>query len=122
VGIAALMVANETLLKSSTPEQPVPHIDWWGYVQSRFQDKQDKFVDLQNKVSILCDMLKGLKEGQHGCGHHKINMADLKVIHKKLKKCRTWGEQKPKKKKKKKKAPTTPDGDGEPAAKRVKTE
>ena len=45
-------------------------------------------------------MLRQLKNGDYGCGNHKVDLAKLKAINKKLKKCRVWGIKEKKSKKK----------------------
>jgi hypothetical protein len=44
--------------------------------------------------------LAELKEGKYGCANYKLDMSQLKGIHKKLKKVRLWGTKEKKKKRK----------------------
>jgi len=101
-----MMLVNQQLLQNTT-NQPVPQIDFYGYIQSRF-DKSSKLSDVMQKLfqtlKLLSVKLEELKEGMYGCGNHGINMELLKGIHKKLKKCRVWvGDERDEKKKKRKK-------------------
>ena len=55
--------------------------------------------------------MRELKMGKHGCGNYGLDMNELKMLNKKLKKCRAWEDSevkdekvKTKKKKKKRKA------------------
>lgn len=97
VGLAALMVANDELQKDANAN--VPNIDLLGYVQQRFDGKaNEEFV--KEEMINLCSMLKGLKEGSYGCGNHNVDLAALKAVHKKLKKCRLWGKSNKSKKRK----------------------
>ncbi|KAL7531479.1 hypothetical protein ACHAWF_003784 [Thalassiosira exigua] len=127
VGLAALMVANETVNSgengasnggdSNTDGETSrsPQIDIMGYIRSRFQDTTESEVKVDaaaieaaaGRVSKLGQMVRELKEGKHGCGNHEVNMEALKGLNKKLKKCRAWGgsdKKEGKKKKKKRKA------------------
>jgi len=134
VGLAALMVANEESCaapagdggdgsNSSAPKSP--EIDMVGYIRSRFLDSNESEVKVDvemmgaviARVTRLCQFLRELKEGKHGCGNHHVDMERLKGVHKKLKKCRAWGpipaEKEGKKKKKKRKAEEATNGDEE---------
>mmetsp|Transcript_13202 Transcript_13202/g.20028 ORF Transcript_13202/g.20028 Transcript_13202/m.20028 type:complete len:128 (+) Transcript_13202:134-517(+) len=93
VGLAALMVANE---------ESAVRIDFMGYVKKRFDDKNlEQFERLATELIELSKMLKGLRKGEYGCGaNENLDMTILKRAHKKLKKCRAWGEKKKKKKRK----------------------
>lgn len=91
IGLAALMVSNEEINK---PE--VPKIDLLGYIEYRFDDKDKAHV--KDRVTKLSKILMELKEGKFGCGNHKVDLQKLKIVHKKLKKCR-GGEKKKKKRK-----------------------
>ena len=122
VGLAALMVANEDICKEPVPstenenaegESHTKHakIDMIGYIKSRFQDstnEQQVKVDsaaietIVARVTSLCTKIRELKEGKHGCGNHEVDMEALKGVHKKLKKCRAWGQSEKTKKKKRK--------------------
>ena len=110
VGLAALMVANDELQKD--PNENAPNIDLLGYVQQRFDNKVNPEF-MKEKMTDLCSMLKGLQEGNYGCGNHNTDLHALKAVHKKLKKCRVWGKSS---KSKKRKAT----GDDEPEAKKAK--
>jgi cyclin H len=110
IGLAALIVANE----KQKGKENIPQIDLTGYLSHRFED-----ADIPRMRSLLSEIgtkLQELKEGHHGCANYKIDMQKLKGIHKKLKKCRTWGLKE--KKKKKRKSATEEDG---PDTKRAKT-
>lgn len=109
MGLAALMVANDQLTK---PE--VPRIDLLGYVKHRFDGKEYKYV--RDQVTEISEALRGLKDGKFGCGNHSVDLAKLKAVHKKLKKCRGGSE------KKKKKRKASDKGDAGAEQKRVKTE
>jgi cyclin H len=90
IGMAALMCAAE---------HGGPNIDFQNYLQARFPNQPcDKLSDVLPQIVVL---LNDLKEGKHGCGNYKIAIDRVKRIHKRLKKVRTWGEQKSTKKKKK---------------------
>uniref|UniRef100_A0A7S4JQ75 Cyclin C-terminal domain-containing protein n=1 Tax=Odontella aurita TaxID=265563 RepID=A0A7S4JQ75_9STRA len=122
IGLAAMMVANEELRANPPPSSAaVPYIDLMGYVRARFEEQSEKeHALLAERMGELSGMLRGLKEGKHGCGNHGIDMVKLKAVHKKLKKCRAWGvgseggDSKKKKKKKKRKAEDKAGGDGPP--------
>lgn len=95
IGLASLIVANE----KQRGKDNVPQIDLMGYLSHRFED-----ADIARMRSLLQEIgtkLQELKEGQHGCANYKVDMQKLKVIHKKLKKCRVWGVKEKKKKKRK---------------------
>eukprot|EP00934_Nitzschia_sp_Nitz4_P009241 Nitzschia sp. Nitz4//scaffold1_size375055//366965//368122//NITZ4_000345-RA/size375055-processed-gene-0.474-mRNA-1//-1//CDS//3329541252//9231//frame0 len=107
IGLAALMVANE-----DQDGVDVPQINMLGYLSQRFED-----ADLEGMTTLLqglCQMLRQLKDGHHGCANHNIDMQKLKGIHKKLKKCRIWGDKDKKKKRKK-------DGGADLESKKAKT-
>lgn len=132
VGLAALMVANEDICKESmgvdtddgesgssssvdpaTKKHPTK-IDIIGYIQSRFQDLTNEPIKIDSnaidtivsRVVSVGIKIRELREGKHGCGNYNVDMEALKGVHKKLKKCRAWG-QSDKKKKKKRKAEET---------------
>jgi len=101
VGLAALMVANE----QQGGKEDIPSIDMLGYLSQRFEH-----ADLDSVSTVLAEistMLRELKDGQHGCGNHNIDMQALKGIHKKLKMCKLWGVKEKKKKRKKEKDSST---------------
>jgi cyclin H len=110
VGLAALMVANEEQQKqpaastNSTPAPPqedVPQIDIMGYLSQRFQEQANPMLhDMKTALRDICNSLRQLKEGKHGCANHHVDMQSLKGIHKKLKKVRVWGVKEKKKKRK----------------------
>lgn len=90
IGMAALMCAAD---------HGGPNIDFQNYLQARFPNQPcDK---LSGVLPQIVTLLNDLKEGKHGCGNYKIAIDQVKGIHKRLKKVRTWGEQKSTKKKKK---------------------
>lgn len=132
VGMAALMVAQESVLEqqqqqqqnsgdkeASTTDASIPRIDLKGYVRQRFEGEAD--MQMEETVDAICDMLRSLKDGKHGCGNYNTDLAALKGIHKKLKKVRVWGQKSKEggggsnKKKRKEKQ------DGSPNPKRQKT-
>jgi cyclin H len=94
VGLAALVVANE----QQKDKAGVPQIDLLGYLSHRFEDADiDKMRSLLQEIG---NKLRELKEGKYGCVGYNLDMAQLKGIHKKLKKCRLWGLKEKKKKRK----------------------
>lgn len=126
IGLAALMLANEKQKESQYnaegggDPQDLPQIDFLGYLEYRFEG-----ADVQVMSSLLGEIrqkLQGLKEGKHGCGNYNMDLQMLKGVHKKLKKCRMWGQRdksKPKTKKKRK----SNDGEEEaPTSKKAKKE
>lgn len=129
IGLAALILANEDLQKKEqTPssgdktETPkLPNLDLIGYIKQRFSQEQGQ--EMETIMKDLVPMLRGLKEGNHGCANHHLDMSKLKGIHKKLKKCRAWGAKKEKKSKSKKRSSAEgADGDDEPKSKKAKKE
>lgn len=125
VGLAALMVANEDICnepvaasneneEGNAPSKHHTKIDIIGYIRSRFQDSTNEHVKIDSaaidtivsRVTSVGAKIRELKDGKHGCGNHNVDMEALKGVHKKLKKCRAWG-QSDKKKKKKRKAEET---------------
>ena len=109
VGLAALMVANEYV--NSGGDGASSSVDMMGYIRSRFHGTETvdaAAIDaVTHRVSKLGQMIRDLKEGKYGCGNYNLNMDTLKVLNKKLKKCRAWGtadKKEGKKKKKKRKA------------------
>jgi len=129
VGLAAMMVANEDLQRKQSASGAegggtIPNINLAGYVRLRFEERTEvQHAQLAARVEELQVMLRGLREGSHGCGNHGIDMAGLKAVHKKLKKCRAWGPQEDgdKGKKKKKKKRKAEDGEAEPTQKKAKS-
>eukprot|EP00978_Attheya_sp_CCMP212_P005706 scaffold12806_cov55-Attheya_sp.AAC.4 len=123
VGLAALMVANDITSRTnnntnisnngqaeeeSSSQQPAhksksPKIHFDGYIQSRFaeQQKESDLAGILQQMQTLCTMLRGLREGKYGCGNHGVDMAELKRVHKKSKKCAVWSTKKKKLKKRK---------------------
>jgi cyclin H len=114
IGLAALMVANE----QQQPKTDVPQIDLMGYLSKRFIEQTGGHQNMTVLLENLCKMLRVLKDGSYGCANHKVDMQTLKGIHKKLKKCRLWGQ---KEKKKKRKKDSVDSGGGEASSKRTKT-
>lgn len=122
VGLAALMVANEDICnepvdasenQNGEGSSHTKHakIDMIGYIKSRFHDstnEQQVKIDsaaietIVSRVTSLGTKIRELREGKHGCGNHEVDMEALKGVHKKLKKCRAWGQSEKKKKKKRK--------------------
>jgi cyclin H len=97
------------------------HIDILGYIRCRFQDTANEITESINvdtdtietvtqRVSNLGQLIRELKMGKHGCGNYGLDMNELKMLNKKLKKCRAWEDSEVKdekgktKKKKKRKA------------------
>jgi cyclin H len=97
------------------------HIDIIGYIRCRFQDTANEITESINvdtdtietvtqRVSHLGQLIRELKLGKHGCGNYGLDMNELKMLNKKLKKCRAWEDSEVKdekgktKKKKKRKA------------------
>ena len=125
IGLAAVLIATENYQDEEKKDSTPPQIDFMGYLEYRFADE-----DIKNLQALILDIskkLKGLKEGKYGCGNHNVDMQKLKEIHKKLKKCRVWGQKsssssskKDKKKKKKKNDEEAGEEDG-PARKKAKT-
>eukprot|EP00804_Cyclotella_cryptica_P021760 CCRYP_000763-RA/>CCRYP_000763-RA protein AED:0.34 eAED:0.34 QI:0/0/0/1/0/0/2/0/394 len=119
IGLAALMVANDYVCEepiADNEEQTIlskhTKIDMIGYIRTRFQDSTNELhVKIDStaiesvvaRVTILSSKIRELKEGKHGCGNHNVDMESLKGVHKKLKKCRAWGQDSSGSKKKKKK-------------------
>ena len=126
VGMASLIVANEDVCTSSKgnnnnnegggeggggDKAESPEIDIMGYVRSRFEDTDESGVVVDSaaidavvdRVSRLSQLIRELREGKHGCGNYNTDMAELKGLNKKLKKCRAWGSSSSDNKKEKKK-------------------
>jgi len=113
IGMAALTVAVE-VVRAGKPDAPT--IDLNGYLRVRFPNETTDTLKLEE----LATKLRELKEGKHGCGNYHTDLAELKGIHKKLKRVKAWGE---KKKSKKRKEKDADNGDEEPkASKRAKVE
>ena len=116
VGMASLIVANEDVCKESNggekggDKTESPEIDIMGYVRSRFEDTDESGVVVDSaandavvdRVTRLTQLVRELREGKHGCGNYDTDMAELKGLNKKLKKCRAWGSTSDSKKEKKK--------------------
>lgn len=116
VGMASLIVANEDVCKESNggekggDKTESPEIDIMGYVRSRFEDTDESGVVVDSaaidavvdRVTRLSQLVRELREGKHGCGNYDTDMAELKGLNKKLKKCRAWGSSSDSKKEKKK--------------------
>ncbi|KAL7570917.1 hypothetical protein ACA910_002550 [Epithemia clementina (nom. ined.)] len=132
IGLASLIVAQDEILAQSSSsatttaaqqqQQPPPRIDFYGYVLQRFPEKTEA-SSLLETLPILCDRLRALPQGNIMTTNETL--AQLKQIHKKLKKVRYWGassstsDSSSKKKKKKK---TDQDSESMPPPKRVKME
>jgi len=114
IGLAALILANEILLEK--PDSSTPRIDFIGYLRQRFQEEEENKQDMEASMKQLCGMLRELSDGKWGCGNHNVDMAALKSVHKKLKKCRIWDGGSSKKKRKQKGG----NGDDDPPHKRPK--
>jgi cyclin H len=116
VGLAALMVANDQQGRNAGGD--VPHIDLLGYLSHRFEGADvERMTAKLREISVK---LLELKEGRHGCDLYNTDMDRLKGIHKKLKKCRLWGQKD--KKNKKKRQSTDDDGEGPDNKKKPKLE
>jgi cyclin H len=101
IGMAALMVANrEQQRNDASDSSSVPLIDMAGYLAQRFNRDVDKLDGTISLLQEICDKLAELKEGKYGCANYKLDMSQLKGIHKKLKKVRLWGTKEKKKKRK----------------------
>jgi hypothetical protein len=101
------MVANDQQERNVD----VPQIDLLGYLSHRFED-----ADIDRMRSVMREIggkLQELKDGKYGCALYNVDMERLKGIHKKLKKCRLWGQKE--KKKKKRKSTDEEGGDGKKA-------
>lgn len=111
IGLASLRLANERLIEEQNlkdnvnkvgssvedEEKDVIKIDLKGYLKMRFgTSHQEKDIDtIWNEIDGIC---KVIREPKQNSG---IDMASLKVIYKKLKKCKGGHEKKKKKKKRK---------------------
>ena len=116
-GLAAMMLANQRLIEhgrhNNTSNDAVElsknnaktmEIDFKGYVKCRFEETHSQDVEMiWEEMTKLRDILGTLKDGGYGCGKQSTDMMNLKAIHKKLKKCRIWGQKSGDKKKKRKK-------------------
>lgn len=106
IGLAALIVANDDIQAKAKAKgnDDFPKIDLYGYLDHRFESTHSKeeCVTIKDQVSELAFMIRKMKDGKYGCGNHAIDMATLKPINKKLKKCRLWGRKEKSKSKKKK--------------------
>lgn len=113
IGFAALILANE----KQKDKENIPQIDLMGYLSVRFETLH-KIVQMKSLLNEIGIKLQELREGKHGCSKYNTDMQKLKGVHKKLKKCKTWGL---KKKKKKRKNATGADGaEDEHDKKRIK--
>uniref|UniRef100_A0A7S1XZY2 Cyclin-like domain-containing protein n=1 Tax=Grammatophora oceanica TaxID=210454 RepID=A0A7S1XZY2_9STRA len=114
VGLACMMVANERSCKTIK-------VDLMGYIEHRFAHYQPKeLAELKAKLPEVCAMIVRLSSGEKTNYFTDPDLIVLKAIHKKLKKCRIWGEKKDKKKSKKnKRKAEEQDGNG---SKKAKTE
>jgi len=114
IGLAAMMLANEALEKSREDQQSLystedeyleekktlekvsfPKIDLHVYLTHRFRQGRTgkELFALQERIQQLKIMLCQLKSGKFGCGNYDdLDMSALKAVHKKLKKCKAWGE------------------------------
>jgi cyclin H len=124
IGLASLILANERLIQSHTEKneneiepsnteesdgmnreekKDAIKIDFREYLKMRFgsNHKESDINKTWDEMDELCKTIRQLKEND------ETDMVVLKGIHKKLKKCRSCGEEKKKKKKKRKRT----DGD-----------
>ena len=113
IGLAALMVANEHQQEKDSNDSP--QIDLLGYMSQRFEEADQS--SMTTVLHDLCGMIRELKDGKYGCANHNVDLQTLKGVHKKLKKCRAWGQKEKKKKRKSKDDTDT----AEPEAKKAKT-
>ena len=135
IGLAAMMVANDDLQAKQAQKQQqkqteagtveeeegvvaMPSLDMLAYVRLRFSEEQGN--QMAEVMKVLVPMVKELREGKHGCGNHNINMAEIKKIHKRLKKCRGWGKKEKKSKKRSSANNDGGDGEGEDQPKKKK--
>ena len=89
IGLASLVVAQDRIQEqASSTQQAPPRIDFYGYVHQRFPEKSDTANSLLQSLPVLCDHLRALPETT--TTSNEI-MAQLKQVHKKLKKTRYWG-------------------------------
>jgi cyclin H len=118
IGLAALMVANEQ--QQDKDNNDSPEIDLLGYMSQRFEEADQEAMT--KVLHDLCGMIRELKDGKYGCANHNVDLQTLKGVHKKLKKCRAWGQsEKKKKRKKNKEQSSSGEGHAEPESKRAKT-
>jgi len=126
IGLGAMVVANEDLQtkqqnneddEGENSEGGLPPLDLLAYIRLRFTE--EKGQGMVKVMKQLLPMLKGLRDGKHGCGNHNVDMMQLKGVHKKLKKCRLWGKKEEKDKKSKKREGST--GGDEPKKKKAKS-
>lgn len=99
VGFAAMMLSNRRLVekgKSKGTDVAVVEIDFRGYLNCRFanEKKEHEIEALWQEMIILLNPLEKAMDKA------ELDIAVLKGIHKKLKKCRIWGKSESKKKKK----------------------
>jgi len=101
IGLAAMFVANQRLIEEKTlVGDDVVQIDFEGYIQNRFVEKDTSMIWSQvKKLGVVLEEEFSWEE----------DLQSLKEFHKKLKGCRVWGEAKKKKSKKRKR---TEDGGG----------
>ena len=146
IGLAAMILANEELEENRAKEEKAkleatvniptesatkdeadeasqrpPKIDLQSYVKNRFKGRSAKeHTILEQQMVDLTKDMKDLASGRFGCGNYGIDMAKLKIVHKKLKKCKAWGEQElvSGKKKKRKRKSNENSEDGEPTQKK----
>jgi len=109
IGIASLRLANERLIQTNgsqitddnienkNEENVTIEIDFKGYLSMRFgSSHKERDIDkIWDNIDGLCKIINGLKDND------QVDMAFLKGIHKKLKKCRGNDDKKKKKKKRK---------------------
>ena len=118
IGLAAMILANEKVDKARAEalvdefgeekkkddKASFPRIDLHTYVKNRFKGRTaEEHEALEKQMEALIDMLRLLRQGEY-----ELDISALKAVHKKLKKCKAWGEseeakgEKTKKKKKRK--------------------
>jgi cyclin H len=111
VGLAAMILANERLLKEgkeNSGEDGNVIMDFKRYLTLRFADKNKLEIDaLWSEINHFVDDVRDATLPK------EVNLASLKAIHKKLKKNRAWGKDEEDKKKKKKKKRKKDDVDAE---------
>lgn len=114
IGIAAMILANDELEKSRDEEQitaaaadkeeqlktmeksSFPRIDLRRYLTNRFRHgrTEKEQEELRIQIAKLTVMLGQLKSGDFGCGNFaNLDMSAIRAVHKKLKRCKAWGEQ-----------------------------
>ena len=92
VALAALQVGAERVREEGDFPPDAVVVDPAVYLRARFprEEEADGGVAVE-KVGEVAAKLRELRQGRHGCGKYHTDLAELKSIHKKLKKVRVWG-------------------------------